>query len=68
MSNGTNLFANANRPQRLDRLRACVHGSADLAELWSLLEDLGLDRKSLQRIGCRKPREPTADNGYPTAG
>ena len=59
---GGDLVADADRPQRLDGLRACVDRGADLAQSRRGLENLGLHPEGLQRIRGREPGEPAADN------
>src|SRR5262249_50704660 len=65
MPDGLDLLADADRAQRLHRLRAGVDGGADLAEHGRLLEHLSLDPDSSKRVRGRKAREAAADNRDP---
>src|SRR5712691_1858313 len=65
--NRGDLVADADRLQRLDGLRTCVDGGADLAQGGGGLENLRLHPEDPQRVGGRKPGEPAADDRYLTA-
>jgi hypothetical protein len=67
VSDRSDLFANPNRLQRFNGLRACVYGGADLAQCRSGLENLSLDPEDLERVRDREPGEPAADDRHPAA-
>jgi hypothetical protein len=56
------LVADADRLQRLDRLRADVDRGADLAQGRSRLEHIRLDPDGPERLRGREPGEPAADD------
>src|ERR1051326_2461687 len=65
VADGGDLVAQADRPQRLDGLRAGIDRGADLAELRRRLEHVSGDTKMLQRIRGRKSGQPAADDRNP---
>ena len=61
LPDGGNLLADADRDEGLDRLRAAIHRGANLAERGGLLEDDGVDTRSLQGIGGSQPSQAAAN-------
>ena len=67
MANGVDLRSDADRMQRLDRLRAAIHGCANLAQLGGRLENLGLDAVGSQGVCGGEAGESSAYDGDPAS-